>query len=197
MSYRICATLLLLAPLGASELQAQACFRGKPAPQCDSFWITEAGYTHNLIATSNMDNQTQVHYLSGELGWMVNGSGGWAYGGTAWFGFLADFNIEPRFGVKARVRRWLSQDLSLDISPGLLVTGQSGSDGVVLGFTGHVGLSVADKVIFLTQVEFVDRAYADDFAWYLGFRLGSQPAVLATTAVGAAMGLACAAMCGW
>jgi len=179
MCQRAMIILLIFACAGAERLSAQTCYRGRPAPACKVFFVTEAGYTYKLTAGAEDD---AVHYVSGEIGAVTN-RGRFAFGGTAFFGGLGgtgELGAALRGGVKGRVRRWLSPDAALDLSLGPMLSG----DGD-LGISSHLGISLADKLLLLAQFESV----GGESDWYFGVRLGSQPAIIASLVAGVLLGI--------
>lgn len=112
------------APDSATAVPRVGCFRGEPQPTCASFWLIELqGSTtllaptyrvHDLDFSFELDEGGAVYELS--LGHMVNLGPEWAVGGTVSLGTGA---ADAFTGVRARVRRWLSPDLSLEFEGGL------------------------------------------------------------------------------
>ena len=180
------------------------CFRGRPPPDCNSFWITEVGYS--ALLTSDDNRQLGSHYVSGELGLMFNSGGHMAYGFTAFVGGLGGTgSIGPatRGGVRARVRRWLSAGTAIDLSAGPMYTGTG-----KIGLSSQVGLSFSDKFLLVAQLEHVSKVrYRDYYRQvqstasptdvYLGIRFGSKPAAIALLAAGVFLGLGAAATAGF
>lgn len=157
----------------ATSLEAQVCFRGQPRQNCESFIITEIGFAVRLTQEPFDEGLT-----SGELGYMVNVDERYSLGGTA-YGAFEDFtDPEPdsRFGVKGRIRAWLTDWLSLELAPGILK--HQGS----LGFTGHASLNVRDQIILISQLEQLNYKGRKTAVWYAGMRLGSKPALGAAVA---------------
>lgn len=145
---------LLLASLVPASVQAEAapapekrahslCWRGKPLAGCRSFLITEMGLLLQLNDTrSNQYGETVV--LSFELGWMKNVAPREAIGFT---GYATAGDIS-RLGLRGRYRRWLSRHTAIDVSPGILLSGENtASDfqapGFVLGATANLGDLIA------------------------------------------------------
>jgi hypothetical protein len=130
---------LLVSPTLAT---AQFCFRGRPAPHCESFLITEFALAHRFHTRWS----ESPWVLQWELGALVNRGDHSALGGSVTVG-----GTDPlRFGVKARARYWLGSKAALDIAPGVLLH-TSGAGG--LGFTGHVAVSYGDWFGAGLQVE--------------------------------------------
>ena len=187
---RILAALTALALLPAPA-EAQTCMRGRPAPLCRSFAVTELGYSYRLGLGASPDaGEQQDHYLNGDFGWMWNRSPRTAIGGTLFAGALVDFAFSMRVGAKARVRRWLGEGVGLDLSAGPVVGSASPSSGTVLGLTSHVGLTLEDRLVLLAGLDVLPDPTGPDAVWSVGARLGSRPALwgggLAMVLLGAA-----------
>ena len=140
MKKLIVSTLLISLFFTSPMLHAKICFRGKPAPYCKTFFLTEVGATLNG--------------LSWELGGMYNLNKRSALGAT-FFISIRDYD-DYAAGFKFRYRHWLNSfdGFSIDISPGLLLwtpkpdwTEEKG-----LKSTGHVGGNYKDMIILRVQV---------------------------------------------
>lgn len=107
--------------------RASICWRGKPAPTCGSFWVTEFSGEYSYAST-----QTRIQFGNGSVyrpdvssqvlwtvGPMFNTSPTRALGGTLSFGFVNDGS---RIAVEARRRHWTSMASGIDISAGPLRT---------------------------------------------------------------------------
>jgi len=104
------------------------CWRGKPAPQCTSFWITEFGVDATTSSTQtiliddygggNVYRRAQRDFDSRivwTVGPMFNTGPRRAIGGTL---SLSPVNDGARVGLEARRRWWRADDLGLDLSVG-------------------------------------------------------------------------------
>jgi len=172
------------------------CFRGKPKPECNSFLITEFSYLYRFDKSPGEDLR---HYLTWEFGGMVNRDEHSAIGATLFLCIDQDYD-EPRIGLKTRYRRWLNPKTSLDIAPGILLSGWKKKFSFP-SFTGHVGLNLADWFALSAQVEAIrwKRSGYDvsrvngvtkfnrwekvetDVSWYGGFKLGTPLGVAGGT----------------
>jgi len=160
---------------------AQHCFRGKPLPECKTFWITEFGYNHRL------DQYNVSHsYFTWETGLMRNVDRQTAIGATLFFG--AD-PYGHRYGLKPRYRRWLNNSVSLDFGAGVLLGGEHDFINRFPGLTSHVGLSFGDWLALTGHLEITRLQYKrfriikeTDYAWYVGAKLGSYPGLIASIA---------------
>lgn len=107
---------------------ARLCWRGKPAPTCGVFWITEFSYEAVVASTSTRfeyPNNTAVTHddFSSRLVWtvgpMFNRPGNRAVGGTLTLGGTAG---GLRAALEGRHRWWSSWGGSLDLSAGIART---------------------------------------------------------------------------
>jgi hypothetical protein len=127
-------------------------------------------------------------YAFVDLGVMRNVSPHVAVGGTFYAGG-DDYRV--RVGAKARVRYWLSPEISIDLAPGLLVGGDEdwGGEARFPGFVGEASLSFEDIALVTAQLESVHiedgyGAEDQDTSVYLGGKIGGVPGL-----VGMAVGL--------
>jgi len=111
-----------------SSTPIRVCWRGKPAPQCTSFWITEFGVdastaSTQTILTDNYGGGNVYRYAQRDfesrlvwtVGPMFNRGPRTAIGGTL---SLSPVNNGPRVALEARRRWWKAEDLGLDLSAG-------------------------------------------------------------------------------
>ncbi len=171
-------------PPGAGGL----CFRGRRT--CRSFLITEAGLGLRLNPESGL-NPSDGRMLTGELGvlWNRNTRLAWGAGVFANYGDRAD-----GWGIRPRVRRWLSETTTLDVSAGVVRHVHIGGDW---GFAGQAALGVGDWVALSLQTTTLRlvNAQRTGVAWYGGVRLGSYPGVAAGVVAGV-VGILFAIACG-
>jgi len=154
----------------------------KPLSECKSFLITECGFSYGLDKRSN---QTNPWLYTWELGYMVNRDEHSAIGGTVFISSEAD-RIQIRLGLKGRYRYWLSKNQSVDIAPGILITG-SKDKFEFPSFTCQTGLNLSSWFAITGQVDIVRRktfTYGPTWfapqektvtkpEWYLGLKLGT------------------------
>jgi len=165
-------------------LRAQSCFRGRPLPECRSFWITEFGYAYRI--NSEKDKPTSM--FSGDFGMMRNLNDRIALGGLFFLGI--DTNPDFHIGLKARFRYWLNSKNSLEISPGILLV-HTRPFTEEPGLTGNVAMNFSDCFAIHSQIEVVrfrsrpSRSGFDlppedetDLAIYAGAKLGSKPGLI-------------------
>ncbi len=118
----LCTLVLLAALRGQGMMDSTArptphefCFRGRPGAFCKEFAITELAYGRSA-PTQLVD----PNVVTWDLGAMRNVGPRSAVGGS--IQFTTRFSV----GLKARYRRWLSKDVSLDIAPGVTVYEERG-----------------------------------------------------------------------
>jgi hypothetical protein len=179
-----------------SEFDRFDCFRGRPAPRCRSFWLTEVGVYARVAGTGFTSRITPEpsarHHLGTHVTWEVGGMANRgtdrAVGATLLLG--AGLNDGVRVGFKGRYRRWLgSSGATLDLSAGPLRTEVQvpypRSAAPALGLTGDVTLGWKELAAVTVRGEVLrTNDHRTVAAVYGGGRLGSYPA-LVTTAAGA------------
>ena len=158
----------------AAEQPAHGCFRGRPSPPCNSFWLTEAG-----VAARLADNRPyeSAPLFTWELGWMHNHGSRRALGIAAFGQAGGDMAAA---GIRPRLRLWMNPTMSLDIAPGIALASSGGAPG----FSGHVGLNLGDYAAATVHVVALrPRAYDTNrstrTAVFVGGRLGSVPGTIA------------------
>ena len=126
-------TLALATPSAAqtdttTRIPPHLCWRGKPAPECTAFWITEFGVD---VSTSSTQTVVSENYGGGNVyryaardfdsrfvwtvGPMFNTGPRTALGGTLSFSPLGG---NYRVALEARRRWWTTPELALDLSAG-------------------------------------------------------------------------------
>lgn len=159
----------------AAAYKTHWCFRGRPRPTCDNFWLTELGFA------KSMTNDSASLY-TWELGRMVNRGTSHALGvgvflqGRLWEGNFSDPQYAimqytpPRhefaFGIRPRLRLWMNPTISFDLAPGIILFGS----GAGVGFGGHVGLNFGDYIAVTAHV--VARPHTRPGV-FVGGRMGS------------------------
>jgi hypothetical protein len=140
---RIMRTLLWLFALAAPSFafaqtdsvphrERKTCWRGRPAPECDNFWLTEISAEYAFASTTAHYRQTYItpngtyvvandqSDMSSRLVWtvgpMFNTSPTTAVGGTVSAGFVSN---GARIAIEARRRTWLVDGMILDLSTGV------------------------------------------------------------------------------
>ena len=149
---------------------AQLCWRGKPAPECRIFFITEFG---GVLPISGNNAGAQIQRLNWELGGLLNFNKRNAAGAA--FYFSLSKNSELYGGGKLRYRFWLNRSFSLDFGAGLMWRLNYIKSGT--NYTGHLGLNYRDIVSFIVQIDVLE-----DTITSLGIKTGSWIGTAAGTA---------------
>lgn len=174
----------------AVQDSAGFCFTGRPLPRCKTFLLTEAGQYWFLKGTE-FTQQRDTHtfeladldaHLSWEIGVMSNLNPNSAAGGTVLIG--VDGN-GGRFALKGRYRRWLGEKGMLDMSAGALRASlrapHNELNATGYGITGDVALGWRDWAALTVRADALSSGDRTVGGVYGGVRLGSQPAIIATT----------------
>ena len=201
------AGLLIAIPGDASAQEQVGCFRGRPLPACKTFWVVEMqGFVPIVQATRTLTyyDQDMVSFqyelesfeeaVEWNLGHMVNVGSGYAIGGilTAGTG-----NSDPLTGIKVRGRKWLGENLSVELEAGLLRNDAGGGQfGSVNGWTSDVRLNVRDQGSFFVRYDGVSVPQSSvigpygsfdpggvDQGFSVGVSAGSVPALIGTGAL--------------
>jgi hypothetical protein len=183
----------------------KACFAGRPLPECRTFWLIEVELFHRSFGSGSIQRVPTPGYhrpdlnnhASWEFGGMSNRSGHTAVGGTFLFG-LGGSGV--RFGLKGRYRRWVTEQGFVDVSAGPLHAAtrsqypQLRASGN--GITGDIALGWRDWAAFSVRADAVRGGGRGASAVYVGGRLGSYPAIVATAGITAFVALIYAAYSG-
>jgi len=189
------AGLAVLLPAGA---RAQTCYPGAPLPRCHAVVVTELGYLYRVNGPHGQAGAPQVHYLNGEVGYLVNRGARTAVGAALFAGALVDYDFTLRYGVKGRLRYWLGRDASLEAGAGPVVgrvtRGQlpDPSQHPRAGLTTHVALNLGDRLSLLAALETLRSSSDAGPSVWVGARLGSRPAAWAGGVAGVVLGLGAA-----
>jgi hypothetical protein len=183
--------MLCILPAGAlarAPAEAPLCFRGRPLPECQGFLLTEFAVSLGLPSSYRRPPLD----ASWELGYLHNLEvERLAVGGSL---FLV-YDDEQRllFGVKPRLRRWLTPWLSAEVAPGILVAG-GGVDSFAPAypaFSGHAALNFGDVLAVSTQLEVLPLASKSnvnpqgrEITGYIGLRFGSYAGLAVGPLVG-------------
>ena len=173
-------------------------------PDCKSFWIFEIQGSAPLYQTERVtyiDATTQIpdgafdSVLEWNLGHMVNLGDAFALGGVVTVG---TGNTDPLTGIKARARRWFTQDVSLELEAGLLRSNATDTQFPgVNGGTADIRLNIRDQGSFYLRWDVLSLP-EQDFPAYssyydpggihhgvsVGVSLGSVPALAGTGSLG-------------
>jgi hypothetical protein len=139
--------------LSGDTIAGQACFRGRPLPECRTFWITEAGVLYRFNLPESNHNWHETLMFNWELGLMFNRSKRYAIGGSFFLNF-DDYSNNTLVGFRPRYRHWLSPRISLDIAPGIIL---SESKTRNFAFSGEVMLGVEDIIAAVARLDLVGR----------------------------------------
>ncbi len=170
---------LALRPAVAAQTAAQEprreCFRGRPRPACDQFWITEFSPLMRINRLPKGEYLRFPYFMRWELGSMEN-YGPRSAAGVTLVAELDDFG--SRLGFKPRYRRWLGPATALDLSAGVLFKGSGRFRAP--GFVAQAAITGGDYVGFVTQLEYfrTDQGRRDLGA-YAGVRFGAVPGIIA------------------
>lgn len=158
----------------AVEQPTHGCFRGRPSPPCNNFWLTEAGVAARLGGNQSYGS---APLFTWELGWMHNHGTRRAFGLAAFGQAGGDMAAG---GIRPRLRLWMNPTVSLDVAPGIVLFGSGGAPG----FSGHVGLNLGDYAAATVHVVALrPRTYDTNrsmrTAVFVGGRFGSVPGTVA------------------
>ena len=162
-------------------------FRLRPGPPsvCGTYLITETGV---LWPNSAHDD---VYFLT-EDGLARNIGESYSVGGTFLVGITPDWT---QTGVRARFVRWVSRDVSINVSPGIIVSAShvgGSADMFTPQFTAQAGVNLAGRAGLVVDVFCVHLRDHDvvgppiefrDTRWQVGIRLGAVPGLIATLPV--------------
>lgn len=154
----LCLATVLAAPVPVSaqeradEHPSHGCWRGQPLPTCAGFFLVEAQLSHPLYSGlhdltfgdgSTFRQKTFETRVDWNLGYMVNVAPEWAAGGMLTLGLHAP---GPLTGISARLRRWLRDDLSVEVGAGALRThGHTALRQGLWGGTADARINFADR----------------------------------------------------
>lgn len=175
-----CAVLLPV-PLPAQGF----CFHPRPLARCSWFAVTEAGAA--LSVPSDEDPN-----LTFQAGALVNVGPRSSVGGVL---VGAVFQNDVRFGVRGRYRHWLTDRVTLDVAPGILLYNETFTADSP-GFTGELAVGYADWIAFTAQLEIVPFEFGTETRGFFGVKLGSYPGAVAVGAAAAWAGVAAAVFSG-
>lgn len=178
------------------------CWRG--APSCAGYFLVEAQGILPVLATTRVqrfaggmehDVEAFEQQLEWNLGYMVGVSPAWAVGGAV---TLGTGSYDALTGLKLRVRRWLTDEVSAELEGGAVFTHGHNAGEVRAGPTVDVRLNVADYGSLFVRWDGVDllpQTNASGETWdeggfqhalFVGVGTGSTPTVVGTAALGLA-----------
>ena len=186
------------------DAYTQFSFTPKPLPACRTFLIAEVAYNYRLTSSptgktlETRDNQTieeffeygGSRYLTLETGLMRNISNHYAFGAAHFFGVLDEEHVLG--GIKIRLRKWLANGKSIDISPGLILW--NNDFPTTPAFTTSLDLKLKEWFAVTATYEFTpshtelfeDPLFGDSYhtifnensALYVGLKTGSYPGLM-------------------
>ena len=195
-------TLLALAtPCIAQSDSAGAlrwCWRGKPAPECTAFWITEFGVdastsSTETIVSENYGGGNVYRYAARDfesrftwtIGPMFNTGPRSAMGGTL---SISPLSRHYRAALEARRRWWRTQEVGVDLSAGALKMSVPNRAGT--GYRDEYGLTAAalvaggDLVNVNGRVDLLVTGGRPRYGTSIGLAGGSYVAVVGSVALG-------------
>ena len=173
-------------PAMAQEGRDAFCWRGAPADRCGTFALTELA---GAIST-NQASRRPPWNVTWEVGAMHNVASRLAVGGTAFL--TRDDQQRLLFGLKPRVRYWMTRQLGLDLAPGFVLANVQRDfyAATLPAFSGHVAVVWKDWAGLMVQLENLKPDPTPSFdqpvtTLYVGLRLGSWAGVGAGVAAAA------------
>jgi len=180
------------------------CFRGHPLPDCKSFWIFEMQGSVPLFQTERLfyyggNTPTRDDVFDSALEWnvghMVNVGESFALGGVLTVG---TGNTDPLTGIRVRARRWVTQDVSVEVEAGILRSNATDTQFPgVNGGTADIRLNIRDQGAFFVRWDVLplpEEVYPAHSSYYqpartyhgasIGVALGSVPAMAGTGTLG-------------
>jgi len=151
------------------------CFRGKPLPDCRSFWITESSILYRFDNGGFGEWHQRLYYLA-ELGTMYNVNRTTAVGWSASLGF-DDLVNDTRFYIGGRYRRWYSRRIATDVGLSLLV---SGSKSTSPGLAANASVLVNEDGGLSVRMEWLkhEATSTSAVAWYGGIKFASEAGII-------------------
>ena len=181
-----------------SVAPTRLCWRGKPAPQCTVFWITEFGVDASMSSTKSVVSQ---NYGAGDLyryavrdfdsrfawtvGPMFNTGPRAAIGGTL---SVSPLSRHYRAALEARRRRWTTQGLAFDLSGGVLKMGVDDPTGTSYrdeyGLTAGALVVGGDLINVNGRIDLLVSGKKARLGTSVGLAGGSYVAVIGSVALG-------------
>ena len=181
-----------------TRIPPRLCWRGKPAPECTTFWITEFGIDASTSSTATVVSENYgggpiYRYAARDfdsrfvwtVGPMFNTGPRTALGGTL---SLSPLNSHYRAAVEARRRWWKNEGLALDLSAGALRMGvpspTSNSYRDEYGVTAGALIVGADLIDVNGRVDLLVTGGKARLGTSVGLAGGSYVAVVGSVALG-------------
>ncbi len=143
----------------AQELQSldMTCWQGAPLPACGGFFVVEMQGVMPLVQSQrrlgDRSFQTFESQLEWNLGYMGNVGSLWAVGATVSIGSGAQGTLR---GLRARARRWLGPQRSLELEGGMFRTHAFSQPGDLTGVTAGVRFNLGDRGSLFVRWDGVD-----------------------------------------
>jgi hypothetical protein len=166
------AAMLTVSLLAAGELApasavAQTCFRGRPAPTCASFFLTEA--EGGLVVP--FGGGGAAARVGVDVGFMRNVGSRSAIGATIAGGAYLNGSESGFVSLRPRYRYWLSPTTSLDLGPGVQWT-----PGRIERVEARAAFTYRDLVGAWTEVD-LDWGQGST-AWLIGAKTGAHAGIV-------------------
>ena len=182
-------------PMPASAAsEAHPCFAARPRPHCSSFWLTEFEAGLRAAASRNLRGS---EFFAWEVGGMRNVSDRIGIGLT---GFWTISDEGGSAGLHPRLRIWLAGDRSIDLGPGVTL---SGHDLRTFRFNGLAAINVTQwaaltvRAQSITEGEHTSERGEPAFEWLVGVRLGALPGLVVGLGLPVVLVGIAALTCGW
>lgn len=182
----------------ATRIPTHLCWRGKPAPECTTFWITEFGVDASTSSTQTVVSQNfgggdVYRYTARDfdsrftwtIGPMFSTGPRSAIGGTL---SISPLSEHYRAALEARRRWWPTQELAFDLSAGPLKMGVPNRAGT--GYRDEYGLTAAalvvgeDLINVNGRIDLLVTGGRPRFGTSIGLAGGSYVAVVGSVALG-------------
>jgi len=150
----------------SASLQGQICFKPKPFPECNKFFITEFGILLNI---NSIEASAREQILNWELGLMGNISRKSAVGGSLYASYSK--NAELYGGFKMGYRRWLNSSFNVEAEAGPIW--RLGYIESRTFFSFNLGLNYRDLALFLFQIDFFEEPIVS-----IGIKFGTWPGTI-------------------
>lgn len=91
------------------------------------------------------------------------------------------FQNDVRLGVRGRYRHWVTDRLTIDVAPGVLLYNETFTTDSP-GFTAELAVGYADWIALTAQLDVVPLEFGTDTRAYFGAKIGSYPGAVAAGA---------------
>lgn len=157
------------------------CFPARPLPECRVGGIVEAAVLYRFAGTNPIESTDAQWEATWELGALWNRGERSALGATF---LIGTGEYRPRLGVRLRYRRWLDGRLTADFAAGPM-THSTGIEEWGVGLSADAGLDYRQWFGGFGRLEVLPRdGDGAAVAGFVGFRLGSVPAIVGSGAAG-------------